>query len=309
MKKYQKIVFAGGNGYLGTVLSEYYRNLADEIIILSRKPKAANGNIKTLVWDGRTAGEWMTTLEGADMLVNLCGKNVNCRYTKANRAEIINSRVIPTKLLGRVIGKLQSPPKLWINLSSATIYRHAEDRPQDEITGDIGYGFSIEVCKQWEAVFYEADTPHTRKIALRMGIVLGMGDGAFPRLFTLVKFGLGGRLGDGKQYLNWVHEQDAARCTEFLLQHTELEGNINCTAPVSMQNTAFMTTLRKAWGIPFGLPTPAWLLSIGMAIVGSERELLLKSRWVMPKRLLDAGYQFMFAKAEYAIKDLLSIAK
>jgi len=309
MKKYQKIVLAGGNGYLGTVLSEYYRDLANEIIILSRKPNVTNGNVKTLVWDGRTAGEWMTTLESADMLVNLCGKNVNCRYTKANREEIINSRVIPTKLLSRVIEKMQNPPKLWINLSSATIYRHAEDRPQDEITGDIGYGFSIDVCKQWEAAFYEADTPHTRKIALRMGIVLGMADGAFPRLFTLVKFGLGGRLGDGKQYLNWVHEQDAARCTEFLLQHTELEGNINCTAPVPIQNAAFMTTLRKAWGIPFGLPTPAWLLSIGMAIIGSERELLLKSRWVVPKRLLDAGYQFMFAEAEYAIKDLLSIAK
>lgn len=309
MKKYQKIVLAGGNGYLGTVLSEYYRNLADEIIILSRKPKAANGNIKTLVWDGRTAGEWAAQLEGAEMLINLCGKNVNCRYTKANREEIINSRVIPTKLLGQVIKKMPDPPKLWINLSSATIYRHAEDRPQDEITGDIGYGFSIDVCKKWEAAFYETDTPQTRKIALRMGIVLGMADSAFPRLLNLVKFGLGGHLGDGKQYLNWVHEQDAARCTEFLLQHTELDGNINCTAPVPVQNAQFMTTLRKAWGIPFGLPTPAWLLSIGMAIVGSEPELVLKSRWVVPKRLLDVGYKFLFSEADHAIKDLLSISK
>ncbi|OCX51142.1 TIGR01777 family protein [Mucilaginibacter sp. PPCGB 2223] len=307
--KYKKIILAGGNGYLGGVLAGYYRNLADEIIILSRKPKATDGNIKTLVWDGKTEGDWVSQLEGAEMLINLCGKNVNCRYTNTNREEIVNSRVAPTKLLGKVVEKLKEPPKLWINLSSATIYRHAEDRPQDEATGDIGYGFSIDVCQQWEAAFYESITPKTRKIALRMGIVLGMADSAFPRLFNLVKFGLGGKQGDGKQYLNWVHEQDAARCTEFLLQHTELDGAVNCTAPAPIQNAAFMATLRKAWGIPFGLPTAAWLLNIGMAVVGSERELILKSRWVIPTRLLDAGYQFLFAEAEYAIKDLLSITK
>jgi len=250
--KYKKIILAGGNGYLGGVLADYYRNLADEIIILSRSPKARNGNVKTLLWDGKTEGDWLNQLEGAEMLINLCGKNVNCRYTKANREEIISSRVLPTRLLGRVVEKLENPPQLWINLSSATIYRHAEDRPQDEANGDIGYGFSIDVCKQWEAAFYESNTPKTRKIALRMGIVLGMTDSAFPRLFNLVKFGLGGKLGDGKQYLNWVHEQDAVRCTEFLLQHTEWDDAINCTAPVPMQNARFMATLRKAWH-PFRL--------------------------------------------------------
>jgi len=307
--KYKKIILAGGNGYLGGVLADYYRNLADEIIILSRSPKAQNGNIRTLLWDGKTEGDWVNQLEGAEMLINLCGKNVNCRYTKTNRDEIVNSRILPTRLLGRVVEKLQNPPQLWINLSSATIYRHAEDRPQDEATGDIGQGFSVDVCKQWEATFNESSTPKTRKIALRMGIVLGMADSAFPRLLNLVKFGLGGKLGNGKQYLNWVHEHDAVKCTEFLLQHTGLDGTINCTAPVPMQNAAFMASLRKACGIPFGLPTPGWLLSIGMAIVGSETELLLKSRWVIPRRLLDAGYQFQFSEAEYAIKDLLSVSK
>jgi len=307
--KYKKIILAGGNGYLGNLLADYYHKLADEIIILSRSPKAPNGNIKTLVWDGKSEGDWVNQLEGAEMLINLCGKNVNCRYTEANRKEIMNSRLLPTRLLGRVVEKLENPPQLWINLSSATIYRHAEDRSQDEATGDIGYGFSIDVCQQWEAAFHESNTPKTRKIALRMGIVLGMADSAFPRLFNLVKFGLGGKQGDGKQYLNWVHEQDAVRCTEFLLQHTGLDGAINCTAPVPMQNAKFMAALRKAWGMPFGLPAPAWLLTIGMAIIGSERELILKSRWVIPQRLLDAGYKFLFSEAEYAIKDLLSISK
>jgi uncharacterized protein (TIGR01777 family) len=307
--KYKKIILAGGNSYLGGVLAEYYRLKADEIILLARHPRASNDNIKTVVWDGRTEGDWVAQLEGAELLINLCGKNVNCRYTKVNRAEIINSRVIPTKLLGKVVEKLKNPPQLWINLSSATIYRHAEDRPQDEATGDIGTGFSIDVCQQWEAAFYHSTTPNTRKVVLRMGIVLGMADSAFPRLLNLVKFGLGGKLGNGKQYMNWVHEQDAAKCTEFLLQHTELDGAINCTAPMPIPNAQFMAAIRKAWGMPFGLPTPAWLLTIGMAIIGSETELVLKSRWVMPKRLLDAGYQFQFTEAEHAFKDILSTSK
>jgi len=307
--KYKKIILAGGNGYLGTVLAAYYRNLADEIIILSRTPQAQDGNIKTLVWDGRTEDNWENQLEGAELLINLCGKNVNCRYTKANRAEILASRLIPTALLGQVIGKMLQPPKLWINLSSATIYRHAEDRPQDELSGEIGDGFSIDVCRRWEQTFFDASTPQTRKIALRMGIVLGRSDSAFPRLLNLVRLGLGGKQGDGEQYMSWVHEQDAAKCTEFLLQHTELDGVINCTAPVPAKNKYFMAAMRKACGISFGLPTPAWLLRIGAAIIGTETELILKSRWVIPKRLTDAGYQFMFSEAEYAINDLLSIVK
>ena len=307
--KYQKIILAGGNGYLGGILAAYYRDLAHEVIILSRKPQAADGNIKTLIWDGATEGDWATQLEGAELLVNLCGKNVNCRYNEANRREILASRLQPTALLARVIAKLEQPPQLWINLASATIYRHAEDRPQDEATGDIGCGFSIEVCQIWEKTFFEADTPRTRKVALRMGIVLGLSDSAFPRLLNLVKFGLGGPQGEGKQYMSWVHEQDAARCTEWLLQHPELTGAINCTAPVPLKNAEFMTCIRKAYGIPFGLPAPAWLLKIGAAIIGTETELILKSRWVLPKRLLNSGYQFQFSQAEHAVDDILSISK
>jgi uncharacterized protein len=307
--KYKKIILAGGNGYLGNVLTNYYKGLADEIIILSRKPQNQTDNIKTLVWDGQTEGAWITELEGADLLVNLCGKNVNCRYTQANRDEIIDSRVLPTTLLNRVVTKLQSPPKLWINLASATIYRHAEDRPQDEETGDIGSGFSIDVCNIWEKTFFEVNTPKTRKVALRMGIVLGRHDGAFPRLLNLVKCGMGGPQGDGKQYMSWIHEQDAAQCTEWLLQHPDLNGTINCTAPLPLKNAEFMACLRKAYGIPLGLSSPAWFLKIGAIIIGTETELILKSRWVLPKRLLDSGYQFMFSDAEHAVKDILNISK
>ena len=306
--KYNKIILAGGNGYMGQVFAEYYRNLAAEIIILSRRPADKQGDITTLVWNGVNEGEWGSSLDGADLLINLCGKNVNCRYTAKNKAEIINSRIHPTKLLGDVIANLQSPPKLWINITSATIYRHAEDRPQDEETGEIGYGFSIDVCRQWEQTFFETSTPNTRKIALRMGIVLGSRDGAFPRLLNLVKFGLGGRQGDGQQYVSWVHEQDAAKCTEWLMQHKELEGVINCTAPEAVKNAEFMKLIRNAYGVPFGLPSPAWLLELGAVVIGTETELILKSRWVAPKLLVDSGYSFIFPKAAHAIKDIISIA-
>lgn len=305
--KYNKIILAGGNGYLGKVLAGYYRNLASEIIILSRKPAPADANIKTIVWNGVDEGEWTNTLEGAELLINLCGKNVNCRYTKKNRDEIVSSRINPTMLLGKVIAKLKSPPELWINITSATIYRHAEDHAQDEETGETGYGFSIDVCRQWEQAFFETNTPNTRKIALRMGIVLGKSDGAFPRLLNLVKFGIGGRQGDGQQYVSWIHEQDAAKCTEWLMQHKEISGAINCTAPEAVKNTELMKLIRNAYGVPFGLPSPAWLLELGAVIIGTETELILKSRWVAPKRLIDSNYPFIFSKAAHAVKDILSI--
>jgi len=307
MKKYHKIVLAGGNGYLGTVLAGFYKDVAHEVIILSRKPAPAKGNVTTLVWDGETEGNWTEALSNADLLVNLCGKNVNCRYTEKNKAEIISSRLVPTELLGRVIGKLANPPKLWINVTSATIYRHAEDHAQDEVTGQIGYGFSIDVCKQWEQVFFEANTPATRKVALRMGIVLGRTGAVFPRLLNLVKLGMGGKQGDGNQYVAWIHENDVANISQFLLEHTELDGVINCTAPQAIKNTDLMRTIRKAYGMPFGLPAPQWLLEIGAFIIGTETELILKSRWVTPKRLLNAGYQFRFGNAQHAVHDILSL--
>lgn len=305
--KYQKIVLAGGNGYLGTVLAAYYQELAEEVIILSRKPAAAKGRIRTELWDGKQEGDWVDALQNADLLINLCGKNVNCRYTTKNQAEIIASRTIPTRLLGKVIGNMDHPPKLWINITSSTIYRHAEDHAQDETDGAIGYGFSIQVCEQWEAAFFECQTPKTRQIALRMGIVLGRNDSVFPRLLNLVKFGLGGRQGDGQQYVSWIHEHDVARCTDWLTEQEEMNGVINCVAPFAVKNEELMSTIRKAYGIPFGLPCPQWMLEIGVLLIGTETELVLKSRWVAPKRLLDAGFTFQFADIKYAVHDILSI--
>lgn len=304
--KYKKIVLAGGNGYLGKMLANYYRDKADEIIILSRHEKQTEQNIRTVVWDGKSTGRWTAELVNADMLVNLCGKNVNCRYTEKNKAEIIASRVLPTELLGLVIHELFEPPKLWINVTSATIFRHAEDRPQDEETGEIGSGFSVDVCRAWEAAFNKFDTPKTRKITLRMGIVLGRDDSVFPRLLTLVKLGMGGKQGDGQQYVSWVHEHDVARSTEWFIEHPDAQGIFNCTAPIVVKNEDLMHIIRKVYDRLLGLPAPVWLLKVGAMVIGTETELILKSRWVTPARLLQSGFKFQFEKAEDAVRDLLN---
>jgi uncharacterized protein (TIGR01777 family) len=207
--------------------------------------------------------------------------------------------------LGSAIHKMSDPPKVCINLVSATIYRHAEDHPQNEASGEIGEGFSIEVCQAWEKAFFDNETPHTRKIALRMGIALGNSGSVMPRLLNLVKLGMGGPQGNGNQYIAWVHEHDAARSTQFLLDHPEMEGIYNCTAPYAEKNASFMHILRKAYGMPIGLPAPEWLLSIGALVIGTEPELILKSRWVMPQRLLDAGFTFQYEKAEEAIAEIV----
>jgi uncharacterized protein (TIGR01777 family) len=303
--KYKKIVLAGGNGYLGRVLTKYYSDKAAEIVILSRHEKQQERNVRTAVWDGKTRGKWAAELVNADILINLCGKNVNCRYTPKNKAGIFSSRLEPTELLGQVIHDLVEPPKLWINLSSATIYRHAEDRPQDEETGEHGEGFSVDVCEAWEYAFNKYDTPKTRKIALRMGIVLGRSDSVFPRLLNLVKMGMGGRQGNGRQYVSWVHELDAARCTEWFADHRELGGIFNCTAPEPVKNDNLMRIIRKAAGRPFGLPAPKWLLDLGAVFIRTETELILKSRWVLPTRLLESGFSFSFPEAEGAVKGIL----
>jgi uncharacterized protein (TIGR01777 family) len=208
--------------------------------------------------------------------------------------------------LGKVIASLNTPPKVWINLASATIYRHAEDRSQDETTGETGSGFSINVCQSWEAAFRESVLPATRKVILRVGIVLGRSDGALPRLVNLARVGFGGYQGTGKQYISWIHEQDFARVIDWIQVNGEDGMVYNVTAPEAISNHELMKVIRKTLGVPFGIPTPQWLLDLGARIIGTEPELILKSRWVFPGRLLDQGFTFQFPRAEFAIHDLLS---
>ncbi len=306
MKPINKIVLAGGTGQIGKALAEFYKNKAQEIIILSRTAKPDKGNTKTIVWDGATQGTWTKALEGADMLINLTGKNVNCRYNEQNTTEIIASRVHSVNALGAAISGCKNPPKLWVQLASATIYRHAEDRTMDEFDGELGFGFSEQVCRQWEQTYNEAiaKCSGTRNIVLRTSLVLSKNEGVFPRLKNMAKWGLGGRQGNGRQWVSWIHEDDVTGIIDWLLNNPNLNGVFNCTAPNPIKNTEFMALFRKALRVKFGLPAPNWMMELGALLIGTETELVLKSRWVLPTHALKEGYQFKYPTLESALKNL-----
>lgn len=301
----KKLVIAAGTGFLGGVLITHFKNKTDEIIILTRKPLPNQGNIKYVQWDAKTLGNWQTELNGADVLVNLTGKSVNCRYTIVNKNEILNSRLDSTGVLGKAITHCTHPPKHWLNASTATIYRHSEELQMDENNGEIGSDFSMNVAKMWEHIFFSANTPSTYKTALRTSIVLGNGGGAFPMVKRLAKVGLGGKQGNGRQFISWIHELDFARAVDFIITE-KLTGPVNVTAPNPIKNTDFMATLRKTIHMPFGLPQQEWLLKIGAKVIGTETELVLKSRNVIPVRLLKSGFEFKYNNAEDAIRNLIT---
>ncbi len=271
------------------------------MIVITRGPERTAGSIKYVNWDGATLGSWAHELEGCDILINLTGKSVNCRYNEKNKAEIFSSRLDATRILGEALRQLKVKPELWINAASATIYRHAEDRPQDEYTGEKGTGFSVEVCKQWEAVFFAQNVPGVRQIALRTAIVLGRRGGVMPYFFNLAKFGLGGRQGSGKQHFSWIHEDDVAGIVDFLIGDKKCSGVFNAASPKPVTNREFMKTVRQEIHLPFGVPVTTWMLKMGAWLLGTETELLLKSRWVLPARLTDAGYVFKVTDIKRAV--------
>jgi len=296
-----KIILAGGSGFLGQILSRHYRDKGDKVVVLTRHPHTSTNGVLQVDWDAKNLGNWISHLDNSDILINLTGKSVNCRYNAQNKKEIFASRLDATRVLGKALQLVPHPPQTWINAASATIYRHAEDCPQDEFTGEFGTGFSVEVCRQWEETFFSQETPGTRKIALRLAIVLGKNGGVMPYFHNLAKFGLGGKQGNGQQYFSWVHEQDVTGIIDFLVSHPELEGVFNVSAPNPVPNYAFMQAVRKVVKAPFGLDTPKWLLQMGSVFIGTETELILKSRWVLPRRLTEAGYRFAVPNINVAL--------
>lgn len=307
-----KIVLAGGTGFLGKALQQFYCDKATEIIVLSRsvntlvQRKSSCSSVRHAYWPNKLNADhsWMQELEGAEMVVNLAGKNVNCRYTPENKKEILESRVQATDAIAEAIRQCTVKPKLWINLSSATVYRHAEDRPQNEFTGEIGEGFSEDVVRAWEKSFAQ-EVGDVRKVTARLGIVLGKGDGVIPRFKNLVRFGLGGKQGSGNQRVNWIHEDDFVHIIEWFRTNTSASGPYNIVSPNPVTNAELMKTMRKVMGMPFGLPAPEWMLALGAWLIGTETELLLKSRWVEPKRLKDEGFGFRYPEIEGALAHLL----
>lgn len=309
---------AGGTGFIGQEMTKYFGK-ENQIVILSRQVKnektnrnhynslshADLKNVKYVKWDAKTVGEWAYELNEADLIINLAGKSVNCRYNEKNKKEIFDSRLDAVKAIGDAINKCNQPPGLWINASSATIYRHAMDRPQDEYTGEIHDDFSVQVCKRWEKTFYEQQTLQTRKVALRMAITLGPGGVLIP-YFNLLKFGLGGKQATGKQMYSWVHIEDSCRMIEWIYEHKEIGGTYNCSSPNPVSNEKFMKVFRKVTGHIIGLPAFKWMLQLGAPIIGTEVELVLKSRWVVPTKILETGFEFKYPLLEEALKDIIS---
>ncbi len=300
------------------MLARYFQERGHQVAVLTRLPYAET--YQTVHWDGESIGPWTEYLEGADVCINLAGRSVNCRYTPPNRTAIYESRIRSTRLLGEVIAGLADPPKVWLNASTATIYRHAFDRPMDEATGELGgnewlnarrrvpqtWNFSIRVAKDWEAAFLAAPTPRTRKIAMRSAVIFSPTPGnAFALLLNLVRFGLGGAQGSGHQYVSWIHDLDFARAVEFLIVRDDLAGPVNIASPNPLPNREFMAALREAWRIPNGLPAPAPLIELAAVFLRTESELVLKSRRVVPARLLQSGFQFTFPQWPEAAEDLV----
>jgi uncharacterized protein (TIGR01777 family) len=304
--KNKKIVIAGGSGFIGNSLAAYFGE-DNDIIVLTRRDRPAQGRVTYIRWDGKTLQGWEQYLENTDLLINLTGKSVNCRYNKKNKREIFDSRTQATQVLGAAIQTCTHPPKVWINAASATIYRHATDRPMDEHTGEIGSGFSVEVCQLWEKTFNEIQAPATRKIILRIAVTLGWQKGGVMQPYlNLVKFGLGGHQGNGQQMYSWVHITDVCRMMAWLYEQPQQEGTFNCSAPNPVPNHTFMQTLRNAGGCKLGLPAPTPLLALGAAMIGTETELLLKSRWVLPTRITEAGFVFQYTQLADAFKNILT---
>ncbi len=297
---------------MGTLLARAFQRGGHEVVVLSRAPAA--GPWRSVPWDAKTLGGWAAELEGADAVLNLAGRNVNCRYNAANRREIRDSRVDSTRVLGQAIAECARPPRVWLQSSTATIYAHRFDAPNDEATGIVGgdepgapgtWRFSIEVARAWERTLDEAAVPHTRKVALRSAMVMSPDPGGvFDVLLGLVRRGLGGRSGDGRQFVSWIHHEDFARAVMWLIERDDFAGPVNLASPGPLPNDDFMRVLREAWGTRAGLPAARWMLEIGAVFLRTETELILKSRRVVPGRLLEAGFEFRFPGWEAAARDL-----
>lgn len=306
-----RLVIAGGKGFLGGVLAKHFTAAGWEVVIFTRSPAARNDAIREIGWDGETLGDWGRELEGARALVNLAGVTVNCRYHARNRKLILDSRVNSTRVLGEAIARSANPPEVWLNSSTATIYKHNFGPAWDE-AGEIGGTpeakdeFSVSVAVAWERTFHAAQTPRTRKVNLRSAMVLGTGSNSvFPVLRRLVRLGLGGRLAGGTQFVSWIHERDFCRTIERLIECRDLIGTFNLAAPHPVTNAEMMRTLRELCHRPVGLPASLWMLEFGAFFLRTETELVIKSRRVVPGHLLGQGFNFEHPLLRPAFADLL----
>lgn len=302
----KKLIIAGGSGFLGSILINHFQNQFEEIVLLSRKQKAPSHNVRTVLWDAKNVAGWKNEFEDTDVVINMAGRSVDCRYHKKNRDAILNSRVDTTTIIGKAISQCSNPPQVWLNSSTATIYRHSLETPMTEVNGEVGTGFSVEVAKAWEQAFFDSNTPLTRKVALRTSIVLGKDGGALQPIKKITQLGLSGKQGDGKQKFSWVHQDDFVRSLDFLIKNDTLKGPFNIVSPMVTTNSELMKYMRSVLKVPIGLPSSKPLLEIGAFIIRTETELLLKSRYVIPERLIKAGFTFTHPELKKALHNLLA---
>ena len=300
MKK--KIIIAAGTGFLGRVLEDHLTKNGYAVTILSRSPKKGNH----VFWDAKELGTWRNEFEDAYAVINLTGKSVDCRYNQKNKNVIYSSRIDSTNVIGEAVQQFKQAPKVWINSSTATIYQYSLKKEMSEEDGDIGDDFSMNIAKSWEKAFYNHNLPNTRQIAIRTSIVLGKNGGALIPLKSITKLGLGGKQGSGNQKVSFIHEHDFARAIAFLLENEMINGNVNVTAPNPSNNKTLMSIIRKELKIPFGIPQPKWMLEIGTFFLRTETELVLKSRNVIPKRLLNNGFKFKYETINETLNNLIS---
>lgn len=307
-----KIIIPGGTGQVGTLLARAFHGDGHEVVVLSRRQHVAPWRVD--LWDGRTQGAWSDQLNGADVVINLAGQSVNCRYTPSNRMRIFASRMFSTYAVGTAITHCAVPPAVWLQASTATIYAHRYDAPNTECHHMMGgtephlpdtWRFSVAVAHAWEQMVDRFILPTTRSIKLRSAITMSPDPGsAFDVLLGLVRHGLGGQQGNGRQFVSWIHDQDFVQAMYWLIDHPDLAGAINLSAPHPLPNAAFMRILRLAWGTHIGLPAMEWMLDIGARVLHTETELVLKSRRVIPTRLVESGFQFVFPTWHTAAQDL-----
>ena len=302
----KKIVIAGGTGHLGSSLANRLIQEGHSVRMFTRKVPKNNSRILYSYWDGETPGPWIRDLDGSDVLINLCGKSVDCRYTEANKLKLIASRVKSTTLLGQAIGKCKKPPSLWINSSSSAYYGFSEKIVNEYC--QPGDDFPATICVKWEHAFFSTQTPGTRKVAWRLGVVLQSGKGLIEPFVRLAKSGIGGKLGTGKQYFTWIHEKDFLNAAMWTINHPSVAGVYNLTSPEPVTNAVFMNALRGAVGVPLGISLPSWLIYLGGKIIGTEPYLVLDGRRVVPDRLLDSGFEFSFPGINHCLSDLFKSA-
>ena len=314
-----RIVIPGGTGHIGRFLSRAMADRGDDVVILSRDPAAVvPPGVRLVRWDGRTPGPWTAELDGCDVVLNLAGRSVSCRYTAANLRAMMDSRVESARVVGAAIAAAVTPPPVWLQMSTATLYAHRYDAANDEDTGILGgaepgvpgyWAYSVRIARNWEAEQQAADTPHTRRVALRTAIVMSPGrGGAFDVLRAMARLGLGGPVAGGRQYVSWLHDADLLAAVDFLVARRDIDGPVNLAAPNPLPQREFMRVLRTAVGMPIGLPATRWMAEIGAFVLRSDTELLLKSRRVVPGRLLRAGFRFRYADWPAALTDLIARA-